>query len=150
MVEHNEEFVDWSDEEPQEHNEKQGVILEMIPSIDIGPEGGETDINVKITVPEHTAAKRKPVDICCCIDVSGSMQLLAEYTDPETDQMKDDGLSYLDIVKHATKAVMHQMDEGDRMALVTYSSAAEQIFPLTFMSEGLRNGRVAQLEALDV
>jgi len=34
------------------------------------------------------------------------MQLIAEYNDPVTDELKDDGLSYLDIVKHASKAVM--------------------------------------------
>jgi len=35
------------------------------------------------------------------------MQLMAEYPDPDNEEeMKDDGLSYLDIVKHATKAVM--------------------------------------------
>lgn len=63
-------------------------------------------MNIRVTVPIHTAARRKPIDIVFCIDVSGSMQLMAEYTDPETDELKDDGLSYLDIVKHATKACM--------------------------------------------
>jgi len=56
--------------------------------------------------------------------------------------MKDDGLSYLDIVKHATKAVMHQMGANDRMALVTYSTDAKQIFPLTAMTEVLRADKV--------
>ena len=79
----------------------------MTPNVDIGPEGGEADVNIKITVPCHTSVRRKPIDICCCIDVSGSMQLMAEYPDPDNDEeMKDDGLSCLDIVKHATKAVM--------------------------------------------
>lgn len=42
------------------------------------------------------------------------------------------------------------MNEHDRMSVVTYSSAAEEVFPLTSMSEGLRPGRITELEALDV
>lgn len=74
--------------------------------MDVPAEGEEVDVNVRITVPVHSSARRKPVDIVICIDVSGSMQLIAEYNDPVTDELKDDGLSYLDIVKHASKAVM--------------------------------------------
>ena len=122
----------------------------MHPSMDVGAQGDQTDVNVRISVPIHTSARRKPVDICICIDVSGSMQLMAEYEDPETGEQKDDGLSYLDIVKHATKAVMFQMDEHDRMALVTYSVNAEEIFPLTSMTEGLRADKIKQLESQDV
>jgi hypothetical protein len=44
---------EWSDEELN-LAEKHGVTLEMTPNVDIGPEGGEADVNIKITVPIHT------------------------------------------------------------------------------------------------
>jgi hypothetical protein len=105
----------------------------MTPSQDVGAGGEEVDMNVRISIPIHSEARRRPVDICVCVDVSGSMQLLAEYENEEG-KVTDDGLSFLDIVKHATKAIMFQMDEDDRMGLVTYSQNSEEIFPLTSMT----------------
>lgn len=47
-------------------------------------------------------------------DVSGSMSNLAQYED-ESGAMRDDGLSVLDVVKHAVKTVIAMMGEDDRL-----------------------------------
>ena len=36
----------------------------------------------------------------------------------------DDGFSILDIVKHAVNAVMHMLDENDRVSMVVFSDEA--------------------------
>ena len=120
-----EQTEDWGEEQAVGNlAEEHGITVELRPSVDVGAQGEEVDMNVRIVLPVHSEARRRPVDICVCVDVSGSMQLLAEYEDEDGNKV-DDGLSYLDIVKHATKAVMFQMDEHDRMGLVTYSQNAE-------------------------
>ena len=48
------------------------VKLAIAPATDC-PAGGNTDVNIRIEVPEFAGAKRDPVDIACVIDVSGSM-----------------------------------------------------------------------------
>jgi len=42
------------------------------------------------------------------------------------------------------------MDEHDRMGCVTYSTESEQVFPLTAMSEALREDKIKELNACDV
>ena len=44
------------------------------------------------------------VDVCCVVDISGSMGTIAKY-EGEDGTMRDDGLSLLDVVKHAVKTV---------------------------------------------
>ena len=57
-----------------------------------------------------------PHDICCVVDISGSMGSAAPSAtnDPETQ-----GFSVLDIVKHAIKTIVHLLQPTDRLALVT-------------------------------
>ena len=63
------------------------------------------------------------MDICCVIDVSGSMGEAATYED-ETGAMIDNGLAILDMVKHAVKTMAHMMQPTDRLSLVAFSSEA--------------------------
>jgi hypothetical protein len=72
MVENVEQ--DWSDEDNENMPQEHGLTLDMTPNVDVGAEGGDADICVKINVPEQAEnAVRKAVDIVCCIDISGSM-----------------------------------------------------------------------------
>ena len=48
----------------------------------------------------QAAGTRPPTDVCCVVDVSGSMQLECSNGDAESQ-----GLSVLDVVKHACKVV---------------------------------------------
>ena len=74
------------------------------------------------------------MDICCCIDVSGSMKALAEYESTATGKMVNDGMSMLDIVKHAVKAVMFTLGPEDRLSVVTFAGKAFNTIPLTSMA----------------
>jgi hypothetical protein len=58
-----------------------------------------------------TQGKRAPLDICCVVDVSGSMGVNADVPQlgvhPEMT-----GLNVLDIVKHSLKTVISTMQQG--------------------------------------
>src|SRR5947208_972125 len=68
--------------------------------------------------PEHIAnkdaRKRASMDICCVIDVSGSMSSEALIpADPATNAPSEStGLSVLDVVKHALKTIIATMQDG--------------------------------------
>jgi len=101
---------------------------------------------IKIKVPVHSEARRAPVDVVCCIDISGSMSSIAEYEDVATGKMTNDGLNMLDIVKHACKSVMFSLDEEDRFSLVVFTTQARVVFPLVKMTEANREMHMADLE----
>ena len=117
----------------------------MAPTKDVGPEGGDVDVNVRISMPEGNL-KREPTDFCCLVDTSGSM-CSAAMNDNCDKEANDDGFSILDIVKHAVNAVMHMLNEEDRMSLVIFHDEAEVVFPLTNMTEELRADCKAKLFA---
>jgi Mg-chelatase subunit ChlD len=85
-----------------------------------------------------------PADVCCIVDVSGSMKTKAQYEDA-SGNMVDDGMTMLDITKHAVKAVMHILQEDGRLTIVTFSSNANVVFPSTKMCE---TGRATGLDIL--
>ncbi|KAF8518355.1 hint-domain-containing protein [Hysterangium stoloniferum] len=87
---------------------------------------------------------RAPVDVCCVIDVSGSMQSELKAILEEGSSTEFTGLSTLDVVKHAVKTIMATMTDDDRIAIVTFSDAAEIITGLTHMTTGSK-GHVLQL-----
>lgn len=91
--------------------------------------GGETDVNISIVMPEGDG-KKAPTDFCCLVDVSGSMSSPAINENCDANAA-DDGFSILDIVKHSVNAVMHMLDENDRVSMVVFSDNAELVFPLT-------------------
>jgi adenylate kinase family enzyme len=70
------------------------------------------NVAVTIRIPEHNI--REPIDICCIVDVSGSMSNRASYEN-EAGVQVDDGLSMLDIVVHSVKSVVHLLKENDRL-----------------------------------
>jgi hypothetical protein len=37
---------------------------------------------------------------------------------------EENGLSVLDLTKHAARTILHTLDEGDRLAIVTFSNEA--------------------------
>lgn len=39
-----------------------------------------------------------------------------------------------DVVKHAVKTIVHTLDSGDRLSLITYADAASVCLPLTSMT----------------
>jgi hypothetical protein len=90
---------------------------------------------------QSSPCKRAPVDICCVIDVSGSMnsELKASLEEGEREPLigrlsylllagkaaELTGLSTLDVVKHAVKTIVATMQSDDRISIVTFSNAAK-------------------------
>lgn len=92
------------------------------------------NLHVLKYMPE-TEFHRTPADVCCVIDVSGSMGTSADYEHHETGETVCTGLDVLDVVKHAVKTCMHCLEEGDRLSIVAFSSSARVVVPLTSMEK---------------
>mmetsp|Transcript_10466 Transcript_10466/g.19260 ORF Transcript_10466/g.19260 Transcript_10466/m.19260 type:complete len:738 (+) Transcript_10466:69-2282(+) len=144
------------DEESPEDDSK--AQLQVALDKDVEAQGTECQVMVSIKVPEAEMpgealkrtksgrVERAPADVCCVVDISGSMRSKATY---EVDGVvKDDGLIYLDIVKHAVKSVMHILKDQDRFALVAFDDRSEIVFPLGNMTAAGRDQGIAALEAL--
>eukprot|EP00928_Gymnodinium_smaydae_P005605 TRINITY_DN11904_c0_g1_i1.p1 TRINITY_DN11904_c0_g1~~TRINITY_DN11904_c0_g1_i1.p1 ORF type:complete len:1021 (-),score=117.12 TRINITY_DN11904_c0_g1_i1:307-2919(-) len=136
---------EWSEDGDVDPRDEQrdGVTLVVAPCRDIGQQGGEANVMISVQIPDSTT--RMPRDIVCVIDVSGSMGIAATYETTDGDK-RDDGLSVLDIVKHAVKTVISSLKEGDRLALVSFNHEANTVLNLTDMTP---SGQAMALEALD-
>ena len=83
--------------------------------------------------PSDDEATRTPVDVTLVIDVSGSMGSIATIQ-TAAGTYESDGLSLLDIVKHAARTVIATLGDSDRLAIVTYSTQAACLMALTSMN----------------
>ena len=85
---------------------------------------GDQYIAVTITPPsihrDGDISARNPVIVCACIDTSYSMsdQVVRKT---ETGEIKKDGLTILDLVKHAVRTLVDTLDKYDIFKLVAYS-----------------------------
>jgi adenylate kinase family enzyme/Mg-chelatase subunit ChlD len=115
-----------------------------------GPHGshpGETAPITRSSSSEVRIPDRLPVDVCCIIDVSGSMKSVASYEDA-AGNVVDDGLTILDVVKHAVKTVMNILQDDDRLAIVAFSNKASLVLAPTKMCVQGRETGFAQLDKL--
>ncbi|KAM3476455.1 hypothetical protein MY8738_006928 [Beauveria namnaoensis] len=80
-----------------------------------------------------TPVRHVPCDIVLVIDVSGSMFDAAPV--PGESFTEANGLSILDLVKHASLTIVETMDERDRLSIVTFASNVTVLQPLEFMTE---------------
>jgi adenylate kinase len=110
-----------------------------------GDASGVQHVVVNVTVDE--ALHREPIDICCVIDVSGSMGEEATHEAPDG-TIQSDGLSILDLVKHAVKTMAHMMEPEDRLALVAFSNTATMLLPPTPMGDAGRANALLAVESL--
>lgn len=74
-----------------------------------------------------------PCDIALVIDVSGSMDSAAPV--PGDKDSEANGLSILDLVRHAALTIVETMDERDRLSIVTFASKAKVLQPLMTMTD---------------
>ncbi|KAG8753136.1 negative regulator of the PHO system [Serendipita sp. 396] len=93
-----------------------------------------------------TPGKRAPVDLCCVIDVSGSMDDDAAVPSEKDKPVEVTGLSVLDVTKHAMKTIISSMEDDDRLALVSFSSQAKVVAELTKTNNSGRNSLLAAVE----
>jgi Mg-chelatase subunit ChlD len=108
-------------------------------------EDGNYDVLVTLQSPDE--AVRTPVDICCVVDVSGSMQTEATLK-TNSGQAESHGLSLLDVVKHAVKTVVSTLSKADRLSLVSFSDTAKVISDLTYMDDSGKSAVLKKVENL--
>jgi len=122
-------------------------VLTRTPPTTTGDGGGG---HVLISVEPPAGSERTAVDICCVVDVSGSMSNDALLQGEDGSMSTSHGLSVLDIVKHALRTIIANLNDSDRLACVSYSNSAREIFPLTSMDPNgrtLSEGKLDELQA---
>ena len=77
-------------------------------------------MHVSVDLPSE-GISRSPCDVCCVIDVSGSMGSEA-YVTNTTGATESHGMTTLDVVKHAVRTLVQSMSPEDRMAVVVFST----------------------------
>lgn len=93
------------------------ALAEPLPIITFMHNSEKTDTIVTVTVPLNTIPKK--CAIILCIDISGSMNTTV-YVKKEGGNVECDGLTQLDIVKHASITIIENMDSTDILGIVTY------------------------------
>ena len=108
------------------------------------------DGRLKLSVIAPTLAKgmkRLPVNLCCVVDTSGSMQLSAKIKDAAGKE-ESTGITVLQLVKHAIKTIIHCLDKQDHLSIVAYSSKAKVVTKLHQMTESNKGKALAELDKL--
>lgn len=82
--------------------------------------------------PEE-GAQRPAADICCIIDVSWSMSMEASVK-TSSGASESNGLSMLDIAKHAVRAVIQTLSPTDKLCVIQFCREAKIVLPLTAMT----------------
>jgi len=97
-----------------------------------------TPVVLTVEMPDGGASSRAPADIAIAIDISGSMGNEAKIKSADGLETSD-GLTFLDIAKHAMRTVIATLDEHDRLAIAAFDHEARDILHLTKMdAEGRR------------
>jgi hypothetical protein len=123
-------------------------VLSIAPAVQWVNDQVPIPIAVSIAIPDMT--QRSQVDICCVIDVSGSMGQDAKFQNPEdASKFISEGMNQLDIVKHSVKTVIHTLTDQDRLSLVAFHDEARSVFTLSEMNEGGKRQAIDALEALE-
>ena len=117
----------------------QAAAPETTFKLSVSTEAGNSSLLVTVDPPvapgaNGTPAERAPVDLCCVIDVSGSMNDDAAVPSEQDKPVEVTGLSIMDVTKHALRTILASLKEGDRLALVSFSSSAKVVANLTQVS----------------
>ncbi|KAH3756175.1 Alpha-protein kinase vwkA [Pelomyxa schiedti] len=103
------------------------LFVEICRKVNCRPECDRTVAHVQV---QTEVGARRPVNICCIIDVSGSMNDEAVLPGKGADT-EVHGLSVLDIVKHSVKTIIQTLSPHDSISIVSYSTNAKIELPLT-------------------
>ncbi len=104
----------------------------------------ESYLNIQIIPPEEGEQKESVIIIE--IDVSGSMDL--PVTVNTGTNVETDGLTRLDLVKHAVKTLIHMMNDKNYVSIIKFSHNAEVVLDVTQMTEQGKNTAIARLNGL--
>lgn len=105
-------------------------------TVEIHPLPDKQGLIVRVQPPQVSRDKSLlhiPCDIVLVIDVSESMENEARL--PGGSAEESAGLTCLDLVKHACRTLLSTLNEGDRLAIITFSSDVTVIQELTAMTD---------------
>lgn len=110
------------------------------------PLGDDQGYDVLVSVRTPATTPRSHCDICCVIDISGSMGTEAKLKTAKG--VESHGLSLLDVVRHAVRTIIEALNDNDRLALVVFSTTARVVFPLTEMTSDAKKQALAHVDSL--
>lgn len=110
-------------------------------------EEGSSEVDVLVKINPPTNGTRTSAHIVCVVDVSGSMGSVAKVQN-ENGDVEDDGLSYLDVVKHATRTIIRTLGNDDVFSLVSYNATATVVLEGQEMTEEGQKKAEKELDAL--
>jgi len=102
---------------------------------------------VRISIVPPQGKKRIAHDIICVMDISGSMAEEALVKN-KNGVKEGDGLTYLDLLKHASKTIIMNLNEEDRFALISYSDHARVECDLNYMTDEAKSIVINVLDQL--
>jgi hypothetical protein len=100
------------------------------------------DIHVQIATPAD--GERKPIVVLAMIDNSGSMDAPAGAVEGG----EQNGLSRLDLVKHATNTIAAMLGDQDKLGIVSFTTTARTVLPVTSMNDEGKSRVRASLETI--
>ncbi|OBT80812.1 hypothetical protein VF21_00011 [Pseudogymnoascus sp. 05NY08] len=89
---------------------------------------------VIVSVHPPKGKSRTPCDVVLVIDVSGSMATKAPSPEKAAGETEVNGLTVLDLTKHAARAIVETLDDNDRLGIVTFSDEiriVQRLKPMT-------------------
>jgi len=116
-------------------------------SITPGQVGDDSTVPVLVSIKPPQGTVRTPSDIIIVVDVSWSMTMEAVVQGADG-KSESNGLSMLDIAKHAVRTIIRSLGAQDRLAIVSFCKKAAVECDLEFMDEGGRGRAEERLESL--
>ncbi|KAF2418041.1 U-box domain-containing protein [Tothia fuscella] len=120
--------------------------------LDIHPIPSSNSLLVTVTPPKAPTKSMKhvPCDIVLVIDVSGSMNSDAPAPVANPSEQERNGLTVLDLTKHAARTILETLDENDRLGLVTFSTEAKVVQQLLPMTKKNKTATLTKINSLKV
>jgi uncharacterized protein YegL len=145
------EFIDTPPESVQEEEDLKYELdsLHLQPDVRIDVQQAPERDGVLVSIhpprqpirdPDSKRLKHVPCDIVLTVDVSGSMSAEAPPPVANPEDAERNGLSVLDLVKHAARTILETLDDTDRLGIVTFSTDAktvQNLLPMTKENKAL-------------
>ncbi|KAK0707673.1 hint-domain-containing protein [Lasiosphaeris hirsuta] len=126
------------------------------PTVEIHPDLSTDGLLVRVMPPRQpvgSGLKHVPCDIVLVIDVSGSMESEAPVPTNPGEQTEHNGLTVLDLTKHAARTILETLDEDDRLGIVTFAGEAEvvqKLIPMTAANKKLAKRNIDKMYSKDI
>ncbi|KAL4481379.1 hypothetical protein ABPG72_010532 [Tetrahymena utriculariae] len=99
-------------------------------------------------IPPQNYNSKTNSNICCVVDVSGSMSNQAKITNQSSQNKENYALSILDVVKHSIKMIVNTLGSEDYLSIVTFSDDANVLFGLLPMNDSNKTMAIDKIENL--